>query len=55
MISLVVLLGTEPRIDVPLVIVGYTLLYAAAGLTLWSMYLYLRMAWPHLSSAMMDE
>ncbi len=31
---------------------GYILLYAAAALTLWSMYLYLKLAWPDLSSGM---
>jgi CDP-diacylglycerol--glycerol-3-phosphate 3-phosphatidyltransferase len=31
---------------------GYGLLYAAAGLTLWSMFGYLKLAWPDLSSGM---
>jgi phosphatidylglycerophosphate synthase len=28
--------------------IGYVLLYLAAGLTLWSMFIYLRAAWPVL-------
>ena len=34
---------------------GYVLLYAAAALTLWSMYLYLKLAWPDLSSGMKND
>lgn len=52
MISLTVLLASGPNMGEPLVIIGYTLLYAAAGLTIWSMYLYLRIAWPHLTSGL---
>jgi len=55
MISLIVLLAMEPTLDELLVVVGYTLLYAAAALTIWSMYLYLRIAWPHLSSGMTND
>jgi CDP-diacylglycerol--glycerol-3-phosphate 3-phosphatidyltransferase len=55
MISLIVLLAMEPTLDEPLVVVGYTLLYVAAALTIWSMYLYLRIAWPHLSSGMSND
>lgn len=55
MIALIFLLANEPDLEKPFVILSYALLYAAAALTLWSMYLYLRIAWPHLSSGMTDE
>jgi CDP-diacylglycerol--glycerol-3-phosphate 3-phosphatidyltransferase len=34
---------------------GYILFYLAAIPTLWSMYEYLRIAWPDLSSGMKNE
>lgn len=52
MIAIIVLLANGPVLDNLLVKVGYVLLYVAAGLTLWSMYVYLRMAWPDLSRGM---
>lgn len=49
MISLVVLLWYNPSSS-PLWIgiIGHLLIYTAAGLTLWSMVIYLRVAWPEL-------
>ncbi len=55
MISLTVLLASGPDTSEPLVVIGYTLLYAAAALTIWSMYLYLRIAWPHLTSGLTKD
>lgn len=54
MVAIILLLGIGPEKS-DAVIVGYTLLYVAAGLTLWSMYEYLRLAWPDLSSGMKNE
>ena len=51
-IILLLALGPEKR---DAVVVGYTLLYIAAGLTLWSMYEYLKLAWPDLSSGMKND
>ena len=48
MVALVVLLANPPLIDI-WVIIGYVLLMVSAGLTLWSMYVYLKAAWPHMS------
>jgi CDP-diacylglycerol--glycerol-3-phosphate 3-phosphatidyltransferase len=48
MVALVVLLANPPLFDRPLVLLGYGLLYAAAVMTLWSMVLYLKAAWPSL-------
>ncbi len=54
MIAIILLLTAGPGKSDPM-IVGYTLLYIAAGLTLWSMYEYLKLAWPDLSSGMVNE
>jgi len=54
MIAIILLLGAGPGKSDPM-IVGYTLLYIAAGLTLWSMYEYLKLAWPDLASGMNNE
>ena len=55
MVSIIVLLAGGPNLDSPMVITGYVLLYLAAALTLWSMFLYLRVAWPDLSSGMVND
>ncbi len=48
MLALIFLLYGEPLMDFPVDTVGYVLLYIAAILTLWSMSIYLRKAWPSL-------
>jgi CDP-diacylglycerol---glycerol-3-phosphate 3-phosphatidyltransferase len=55
MIAIILLLAGGPVKDNPVVILGYILLYAAAVLTLWSMYQYLKLAWPDLSSGMRND
>jgi CDP-diacylglycerol--glycerol-3-phosphate 3-phosphatidyltransferase len=50
MVALVILLANPPTATY-WVFLGYGLLIISAGLTLWSMVLYLRAAWPHLSSS----
>jgi len=52
MISIIILLANPPYIERPWVIVGYVFLYASASLTLWSMVVYLRAAWPTLKEGM---
>jgi CDP-diacylglycerol--glycerol-3-phosphate 3-phosphatidyltransferase len=54
MIAIILLLGAGPGKSDPMV-VGYTLLYIAAALTLWSMYEYLKLAWPDLLSGMSND
>lgn len=39
---------------IPVALIGELLLYTAAGLTLWSMWTYLRSAWPAISNARFD-
>ena len=47
MVALVLMLYREPLLGVfPTYTVGFTLLYVSAVLTLWSMLVYLRIAWP---------
>ncbi|MFT7140750.1 MAG: CDP-diacylglycerol--glycerol-3-phosphate 3-phosphatidyltransferase [Candidatus Azotimanducaceae bacterium] len=55
MVAIIVLLASGPDLDSYYVVGGYVLLYLAAALTLWSMYLYLRIAWPDLSSGMVNN
>ncbi|KAA0014392.1 CDP-diacylglycerol--glycerol-3-phosphate 3-phosphatidyltransferase [Billgrantia pellis] len=50
MVALLLLLAFAP--GTPLALVGVATLHVAALLTLWSMALYLRAAWPHLSRSM---
>ena len=48
MLAIGMLLYREPILDFPILEVGFVLLYLAAGLTLWSMMIYIRSAWPSL-------
>ncbi len=48
MIAIALLLLRIPVLGFPTYETGFTLLYVAAGLTLWSMLVYLRAAWPQL-------
>lgn len=50
MLALILLLYREPVAGLPTTAIGLVLLYLAAALTLWSMVVYLRAAWPGLSS-----
>jgi len=50
MISLLLLLYHDPVGEFPTLTVGFVLLYVAAGLTLWSMFVYMRAAWPALTA-----
>ncbi len=50
MIALTVLLYCDATTHVFIVIAGYALLYVAAVLTIWSMMIYLKAAWPAIKS-----
>ena len=50
MLALVILLGNPPQMNF-WVGLGYLLLILSAGLTLWSMIVYLKAAWPHMRNA----
>ena len=51
MVSIVLLIIGGPVLGLPILELGLVLLYVAALLTLWSMVLYLRAAWPSLTGA----
>jgi CDP-diacylglycerol--glycerol-3-phosphate 3-phosphatidyltransferase/cardiolipin synthase len=51
MVAIVLLILGGPVLGLPIVELGMVLLYVAALLTLWSMVLYLRAAWPSLTAA----
>lgn len=46
MVALIILLAFEPESHPQAQLAGYFLIYLAAGLTLWSMFIYLKAAWP---------
>ncbi len=48
MFAIILMLYRVPVGDVPVYDIGFALLVIAAGLTLWSMFVYLRAAWPSL-------
>ena len=54
MVAIILLLALGPVHD-QYVIAGFALLYFSAGLTLWSMYEYLKLAWPDLISGMRND
>ena len=51
MLAIVLLLFREPIGEFPTVEVGLVLLYIAAALTLWSMVIYIKAAWPFIASS----
>ena len=51
MVALVLMLYRDPLFGIPVYQAGLALLYLAVVLTLWSMVMYLRAAWPQLSPA----
>jgi len=50
MIAILLLLYQQPLFIIPVVEIGFALLYFSAILTLWSMVIYLRAAWPVLAN-----
>jgi len=51
MVAIVLLILHEPVLGLPVLPIGMLLIYVAAALTLWSMFLYLRAAWPSLTGS----
>lgn len=54
MFAILLLIYREPVLDIPVYTIGYVLLYVAVVLTLWSMIVYMRAAWPSLSEKNQD-
>jgi phosphatidylglycerophosphate synthase len=50
MAGLTLMVWREDILDLPVYEAGFWLLLLAAGLTLWSMYAYLKAAWPVLNA-----
>ncbi len=50
MVAILFLLYQQPLLSVPVVAIGFALLYLSAILTLWSMIMYLQAAWPVLTN-----
>lgn len=55
MLAIIALLAFDPVQYPNWSVIGYVLLYVAAGLTLWSMILYLKAAWPELMATQANE
>lgn len=55
MVAIVLWLYRDPIAGIPISTIAYALLYVAALLTLWSMFAYLRSAWPLLIPAAMER
>ncbi len=55
MAAIALLIYREDLLALPLYTIGYVLLYLAVLLTLWSMTLYLRAAWPRLTGVLADD
>ncbi len=56
MVSITLLLAYKPASSpLSFVVLGVLFLYCAAGLTVWSMFLYLRSAWPSFESDLQGE
>jgi CDP-diacylglycerol--glycerol-3-phosphate 3-phosphatidyltransferase len=51
LVALPMMIYREPLRGYPVAEIGFYLLYVAAGLTLWSMFIYLRGAWPILKDS----
>ena len=52
MVAIAVLLALPPNFDSVFIVAGYSLLYVAAMMTLWSMSIYLQAAWPTLKQGL---
>lgn len=50
MFALILLLYRDPINDFPTAEAGFVLLYIAAALTLWSMFIYIKAAWPTMQA-----
>ncbi len=55
MVSIIVLLLFRPGVNLTMTWIGYITLYLAAILTLWSMVIYLKAAWPDLKPSKPGE
>jgi len=55
MVTILLMIYQAPWLGMPIYTIGFVLLYVAVVLTLWSMMVYLRAAWPSLSGQVNNE
>lgn len=55
MVAILLMIYQAPWLGMPIYTIGFVLLYVAVVLTLWSMMVYLRAAWPSLSGQVNNE
>ena len=55
MIALTILLCNPPVLERPWVIIGLVMIYIAAGMTLWSMVIYLRATWQSIKENLVND
>jgi len=55
MVAILMLIYREPILELPIYTIGYVLLYVAAVLTVWSMIVYIRAAWPSMNDPATDQ
>jgi CDP-diacylglycerol--glycerol-3-phosphate 3-phosphatidyltransferase len=51
MLAILMLIYRDPILELPIYTIGYVLLYVAAVLTVWSMVIYIRAAWPSMNGS----
>jgi CDP-diacylglycerol---glycerol-3-phosphate 3-phosphatidyltransferase len=55
MVAILMLIYRDDIWELPVYTIGYVLLYVSAVLTVWSMYVYLKAAWPSMSDSGEDQ
>lgn len=55
MVAILMLIYREPILELPVYTIGYVLLYVAAILTVWSMLVYIKAAWPSMNDPATDQ
>ncbi len=55
MVAILMLIYRDPIWEMPVYTIGYVLLYVAAVLTVWSMLVYIKAAWPSMNDPATDQ
>ncbi len=55
MVAILMLIYREDIWELPVYTIGYVLLYVSAVLTVWSMYVYIKAAWPSMNDPATDQ
>ena len=51
MVAILMLIYRDPIGELPVYTIGYVLLYVSAILAVWSMFVYIKAAWPHMNES----